>query len=406
MAGTRLAGRQARRVRLRSRAETNNDADVWVRELPTPVAATARAGRDTASARVTRTAGQRELSRVGLRQRARCVRGSRGGSLARLGVGDAVVRRAARRPAAGAAAGRPRFRRRSGAAHRHRPIQPRPRVPPRRGSRLVAGRPDAASSPRSLTPAGGYNGNPNRSDDDPPAAVCAGRASYALWKVAAPRAVDDSASAMTLARSRQRPLDVGVRPGLADAEVAVLRDRDVRRRLGRASREVPAGDGARERRGAARGRDRSHDRRAAADQAGPRIAARRSSRPGHPLASAAGALVLEHGGNVVDAGIAVSFALGVVEPDASSIGGDGQAILFLKGMTEPVVIEYKDMTPSHATGDNPKLFNANGSRTATRRTDGRQHSRRRRRARSALQEVRQQESAVGGSRRAGDQARR
>jgi gamma-glutamyltranspeptidase len=33
-------------------------------------------------------------------------------------------------------------------------------------------------------------------------------------------------------------------------------------------------------------------------------------------------------------------------------------------MTEPVVIEYKDMTPSHATGDNPKLFNPNGSRTA------------------------------------------
>ena len=85
---------------------------------------------------------------------------------------------------------------------------------------------------------------------------------------------------------------------------------------------------------------------------------------GHPLASAAGALVLERGGNVVDAGIAVSFALGVVEPDASSIGGDGQAILFLNGMTEPIVIEYKDMTPSRATTDNPKLFNANGSRTA------------------------------------------
>ena len=86
---------------------------------------------------------------------------------------------------------------------------------------------------------------------------------------------------------------------------------------------------------------------------------------GHPLASAAGALVLEQGGNVVDAGIAVAFALGVVEPEASGVGGDGQAILFLKGMTEPVVIEYKDMTPGHATGDNPKLFNANGSRTAT-----------------------------------------
>ena len=60
----------------------------------------------------------------------------------------------------------------------------------------------------------------------------------------------------------------------------------------------------------------------------------------------------------------MAFALGVVEPDASSIGGDGQAILFLKGMTEPVVIEYKDMTPGHATPDNPKLFTPTGARTA------------------------------------------
>ena len=85
---------------------------------------------------------------------------------------------------------------------------------------------------------------------------------------------------------------------------------------------------------------------------------------GSPLASAAGAQMIELGGNIVDAIVATSFALGVVEPDASGIGGDGQAILFMKGMSEPVVIEYKDMTPARATFDNPKIFTPTGQRTA------------------------------------------
>jgi gamma-glutamyltranspeptidase len=76
---------------------------------------------------------------------------------------------------------------------------------------------------------------------------------------------------------------------------------------------------------------------------------------GHPLASEAGRLAFEKGGNVVDAMIAVSFALGVVEPEASGIGGDGAAVLYLKGMKKPTVVEYKDMTPIKATADNPLM---------------------------------------------------
>ena len=81
---------------------------------------------------------------------------------------------------------------------------------------------------------------------------------------------------------------------------------------------------------------------------------------GHPLASRAGALALEKGGNIVDAAIAVSFALGVLEPDASGIGGDGMALLYLKGMAEPVAIDYKDQVPIRATRDNPLLTSSTG----------------------------------------------
>jgi gamma-glutamyltranspeptidase len=76
----------------------------------------------------------------------------------------------------------------------------------------------------------------------------------------------------------------------------------------------------------------------------------------HRLASEAGVRVLSRGGNVIDAAIAVSLVLGVVEPDASGLGGDGMAILYLKGMKQPTVIDFKDQTPIHATLDNPALL--------------------------------------------------
>jgi len=91
---------------------------------------------------------------------------------------------------------------------------------------------------------------------------------------------------------------------------------------------------------------------------------------GHPLASRAGAAILEKGGNIVDAAIAVSFALGVVEPDASGIGGDGMALLFLKGMPEPVAIDYKDQVPIKATRDNPTLQQSTGDGPAAANIPG------------------------------------
>ena len=81
----------------------------------------------------------------------------------------------------------------------------------------------------------------------------------------------------------------------------------------------------------------------------------------HPAATAAGLEILERGGNVVDAAVAVSFALGVVEPDASGVGGYGQMLVYLTGMDEPVTIEFLSRAPEAATLDNAALVRAGGA---------------------------------------------
>lgn len=75
----------------------------------------------------------------------------------------------------------------------------------------------------------------------------------------------------------------------------------------------------------------------------------------HPLATAAGVEILEAGGNVVDAAIAVSFAIGVVEPDASGIGGYGEMLVHLQNMSEPVAIEFMTRVAEAATLSNRAL---------------------------------------------------
>lgn len=68
-----------------------------------------------------------------------------------------------------------------------------------------------------------------------------------------------------------------------------------------------------------------------------------------PLAAEAGLRMLEQGGNAVDAAAATAFALSVVEPFGSGLGGDGVALIYLAATDEVVAFEYRAMAPMGAT---------------------------------------------------------
>jgi gamma-glutamyltranspeptidase len=200
-----------------------------------------------------------------------------------------------------------------------------------------------------------YNGNPRRDPSEAPPLFATGRA-YQLWTVAVPRPVDESGRALV--------------PALAVSPAALTQTFDhawstLKRLYYEAGAPATQWEQLR-----ARYRVRAEQARSLAaleDVIDEMVAAQPLVKPvvtssnaivvsGHPLASEAGRIVLERGGNIVDAAIAVAFAIGVVEPDASGIGGDGQAVLFLEDMAEPTVVEYKDQTPKAATLDNPQVF--------------------------------------------------
>src|SRR5687767_12798190 len=70
----------------------------------------------------------------------------------------------------------------------------------------------------------------------------------------------------------------------------------------------------------------------------------------HPLAAAAGAKMLREGGNAIDAAAAIQFALNVVEPEFSGIGGGGFMMVHLaQGKGSTFVIEGREKAPLRRT---------------------------------------------------------
>ena len=68
----------------------------------------------------------------------------------------------------------------------------------------------------------------------------------------------------------------------------------------------------------------------------------------HPEAVNAGIQILNDGGNAVDAAIATSFAISVVEPYASGIGGGGSTLLAGPAM-EPVGYDYREVVAENGS---------------------------------------------------------
>ena len=90
----------------------------------------------------------------------------------------------------------------------------------------------------------------------------------------------------------------------------------------------------------------------------------------HPLASEIGAEVLKKGGNAIDAAVAIQFALTVVEPMMSGIGGGGFMMVYDGKTKETKIINSRERAPAGATPDMFLDKNGNAIPFATRATGG------------------------------------
>lgn len=83
---------------------------------------------------------------------------------------------------------------------------------------------------------------------------------------------------------------------------------------------------------------------------------------GHPLASEVGAAVLREGGNAVDAAVAAAFALSVVQPQSSGIGGGGFALVYVAREKKVYALDFREVAPAAARPDTFAQKPARGQR--------------------------------------------
>jgi gamma-glutamyltranspeptidase/glutathione hydrolase len=71
----------------------------------------------------------------------------------------------------------------------------------------------------------------------------------------------------------------------------------------------------------------------------------------HPLASQAGLEMLRKGGTAVDAAVAATLAIGVVEPMSAGLGGGGFALAYRAGERTVAALDFRERAPLGATRD-------------------------------------------------------